>query len=454
LAVVSLGCGKNLVDSEHYMGILAGETDVRLTERPEEADVALVNTCGFIEQAKKESVETILSLAEMKKSGQLKKLIVSGCFAQRYREELLKEIAEIDAVIGTGDVASVSRIFREVLDDRRVGSFEQKGFLPEADTARILTTPSHLAYLKIAEGCDRKCTYCIIPDLRGELKSRKIEDIVAEANRLAKNGVKELNILAQETTEYGRDLYGKPSLATLLRQLVKIPDITWIRIYYLYPGSFDRELLELYRDEKKICKYFDFPIQHISSRILQKMGRQTTGPAIREKLAEIRREIPAAVFRTSVITGFPGETEQEFLKLKTFLKEFQFDYAGIFRYSREEGTPAYDMEDQIPEDVKERRETELANLQREIAAQRNKKRLGRPVAVLIDGVSAEDPELLEGRTMSQAWDIDGKVFVSGDAKPGEIVTVIPEQNFDYDFTGKIVEKKKTGRTKRNIIKRR
>jgi ribosomal protein S12 methylthiotransferase len=330
-------------------------------------------------------------------------------------------------------------VFAQIPEGQKIVRCEEAGLLPDADTDRVLTTPGHLAYIKIAEGCNRKCTYCIIPTLRGELKSRTVEDIVTETEKLVKAGVKELNILAQESTEYGHDLYGTPSLALLLKKLVKIPKIEWIRLYYLYPGSFNDELLALMKHEAKICNYFDFPIQHISDRLLQKMGRQTTGKEIREKLSKIRQEIPDAVFRTSVIVGFPSETEEEYQELKQFLREFQFDYVGIFPYSREEGTPAYHMADQISEEIKEKRQAELANQQRKIANCKNKKRIQQKVAVMVDGVSSEDRHLLEGRMTTQAWDIDGKVFINDEmtVKSGEIVTVILEQNFDYDYIGSI-----------------
>lgn len=440
LALISLGCSKNLVDGENAAGILMKDGTTTLTDRPAEADVIIVNTCGFIEQAKKESVETILSVARYKQTGKLKKLIVTGCFAQRYREELLAAMPEIDAVVGTGDVAGIAETLRETERNERVVRCGDAGFLPDADTARFLTTPAHLAYLKIAEGCDRKCTYCVIPELRGPLRSRPVGDIVREAEKLAARGVKELNLLAQETTEYGRDLYGKPSLPKLLRELTGVGGIRWIRLYYLYPASFDDELLELLKNEEKLCNYIDFPVQHISDRLLKLMGRRMTGADIRKKLTKIREALPGAAFRTSVITGFPGETAAEFKELKEFLEEFCFDYAGVFPYSREEGTPAANMPGQIPGARKEKRAVELQNLQRDIADRKNRAMLGREVQVLVDkSAHGEDPP--EGRMETQAWDIDGNVSIEdGAAEAGNFVTVRLEQNFDYDFTGTIVNK--------------
>jgi ribosomal protein S12 methylthiotransferase len=438
-ALISLGCSKNLVDSENYIGILVNKKQLTITDNVTEADLVIVNTCGFIESAKKESIETILEIAEHKKSGQVKKLIVTGCFAQRYKDDILKEIEEVDAVIGTGEVDKIADVVDDILSDKKVFNCESTGFLPDSNTDRILTTPSHIAYIKIAEGCNRKCTYCIIPTLRGELKSRKIEDVVNEATKLAENGIKELNILAQESTEYGHDLYGKPSLAKLLKELVKINGIQWIRIHYIYPGSFDDELLELMKNEEKICNYFDIPIQHVSSRLLQMMGRQTTGEYLKNLLNKIRKEVPNATIRTSIIVGFPGETEEEFNELKKFIKAFKFDYSGIFKYSREEDTVAYNMKNQISEEIKEERWVELINLQRKIAEKNNKKYIGKKVSVIIDGISSESEYLLEGRMENQAYDIDGRVLINdGTAKTGDVVTVLLEQNFDYDFIGSII----------------
>jgi ribosomal protein S12 methylthiotransferase len=294
--------------------------------------------------------------------------------------------------------------------------------------------------LKIAEGCDRRCTYCIIPQLRGKLRSRTIEDIVEEAKKLAENGVRELNLLAQETTEYGIDLYGEKALPKLLKELVKVGGIEWIRLYYMYPHSITDELIQVIKEEEKICNYFDVPIQHVSDEILQKMGRANSGEQMKQVLYKIRKEMPDATIRTSLIVGFPGETDEEFEELKEFVEEFKFDYAGVFKYSREEDTLAYDMENQVDDDTKHRRWIELTNLQNEIAEIKNKKYTGRTVEVIIDGVSSESEFMLEGRTRGQALEIDGKVLTNdGTAKAGQIVKVRIEQNFDYDLLGAIVE---------------
>ena len=442
-ALISLGCSKNLVDSENFIGILVNKRGFEVTSELNEADMIIVNTCGFIGDAKKESIETILEVSELKETGNLKKIIVTGCLAQRYTEEILKELPEVDAVIGTGEIDKIEKVVDEILNDKHPVETSSMDFLANANTDRILTTASHTAYLKISEGCDRRCTYCIIPQLRGKLRSRTIEDILVEANNLVKSGVRELNLLAQETTEYGIDLYKEKSLAKLMKELVKIEDLKWLRTYYMYPDSVTDELIQVMKTEDKICKYFDIPIQHVSDSILQNMGRAKTGAHLKDILYRIRREIPNATFRTSVIVGFPGETQENFEELRDFLEEFQFDYVGVFKYSREEDTKAYDMDNQVPEEIKEERWVELTNLQSKIAENKNRGMLGQTVEVMIDGVSTESEYLLEGRTKGQALEIDGKVLTNdGTAKPGEIVKVKLEQNFDYDFIGPIVENEK------------
>lgn len=442
-ALISLGCSKNLVDSENFIGILINKKGFEVTSELSEAEIIIVNTCGFIGDAKKESIETILEVSEFKQTGKLKKLIVTGCLAQRYAEDILKELPEVDAVIGTGEIDKIEKVVDEIFAGKKSVETSSMNFLADANTDRVLTTASHTAYLKISEGCDRKCTYCIIPQLRGRLRSRTIEDILIEAKKLVASGVRELNLLAQETTEYGIDLYKEKSLAKLMKELVKIEDLKWIRTYYMYPDSVTDELIEVMKNEEKICKYFDIPIQHVSDSILQNMGRAKTGAHLKNILYRIRKEIPNATFRTSVIVGFPGETEKDFEELKEFIEEFKFDYVGVFKYSREEDTKAYDMANQVPEDIKEKRWVELTNLQSKIAENKNRAMLGQIVEVMIDGVSSESEYLLEGRTKGQALEIDGKVLTNdGTAKPGEIVKVKLEQNFDYDFIGPIVENEK------------
>lgn len=440
LGLISLGCSKNLVDSEHLIGLMVARKGFEITNNLDEAEVVLINTCGFIGDAKEESIQAILEVAEKKKMGNLKKIIVAGCLAQRYADELIAEIPEIDAVVGTGEIHKIEEIVDTILEDSKIVKCDSFEFLADAGTERILTTNPHTAYLKIAEGCNRRCTYCIIPQLRGELRSRRIEDIVEEAKTLAANGVREINLLAQETTEYGIDLYKKKALPDLLKELVKVEGIEWIRCYYMFPNSLTDELIQVIKKEPKICKYFDVPIQHISGNILQNMARAKSGDHIKSILNKIRTEIPDATIRTTVIVGFPGETEGDFEELKEFIKEFKFDYVGVFKYSREEGTVAYDLENQVPEEIKEKRWAELINLQAEIAEMKNRAMIGRIVEVMIDGISSESEFMLEGRTRGQALDIDGKVLTNdGTAKQGEIVKVKIEQNFEYDYIGAIVE---------------
>lgn len=440
LGLISLGCSKNTVDSENMLGILVKEKQLELVEDLEEADVVIVNTCAFINDAKEESIQTILEMADYKKDGNLKKLVVCGCLSERYKDELIKEIPEIDAVVGTGDVDKIGEVVDSIQNGNKeikVGSLD---FLPTSKTPRTLTNYPHSAYLKISEGCDKKCTYCIIPSLRGELRSRTIEDVVEEAKILASDGVIELNLLAQEITEYGKDIYGKRMLPELLKELVKVEGIEWIRLYYMYPNSISDELIEVIKDEPKICNYFDVPIQHISDNILQNMGRAKSGDYIRSILGRIRGRIPDATIRTTVIVGFPGETEENFEELKEFIKEFEFDYVGVFKYSREEDTVAYDLPNQIPEEIKEKRWSELLNIQGEIVERKNERFIGETVDVIIDGVSTESEYMLEGRMRSQALEIDGKVLTSdGTANVGDIVKVKLEQNFQYDFIGPIIE---------------
>lgn len=443
LALISLGCSKNLVDSEHYLGILSKRKGMELTSEIPEADIVIVNTCGFIGDAKEESIQTILEVSEFKETGNLKKIIVAGCLAQKYSEEILKELPEVDAVIGTGDVDKIEKVVDEILAGKKAVETKNMTFLANANTDRVLTTAPHTAYLKISEGCNRACTYCIIPQMRGRLRSRSIEDIVEEAKRLVVSGVREINLLAQETTEYGIDLYGDKKLAALMKELCKIEGLKWLRTYYMHPEYVTDELIEVMKSEDKICKYFDVPIQHVSDNILRNMARAKNGEQVKSVLNRIRKAIPDATIRTTLIVGFPGETEENFQELKEYVKEFEFDYAGVFKYSREEDTVAYNLPDQVPEEIKERRYAELVNLQSEIAERKNRRFLGQEIEVMIDGVSSESEYLLEGRTRGQALEIDGKVLTTdGTARPGEIVKVKVEQNFEYDFVGPIVENEK------------
>lgn len=440
LGLISLGCSKNLVDSENILGFLVNKRGFEIVEDLQTADMIIVNTCGFIGDAKEESIQAILEVSELKHSGNLKKIIVAGCLSERYKEELITEIPEIDAVMGTGEIDKIGEIVDSILAGKKEVMVGSQKFLPTSKTDRIITTYPHTAYLKISEGCDKRCTYCIIPTMRGDLRSRPMEDIVLEAENLAAQGVKELNILAQETTEYGLDNYKEKMLAKLLKKLVKVEGIEWIRLYYLYPNSITDELIQVMKEEPKICKYFDVPIQHISSEILRNMARAKSGQDVRDILGRIRSAIPDAVIRTTIIVGFPGETEEHFEELKDFVKEFEFDYAGVFPYSREEDTVAYSLPNQVPEEIKQKRWAELVNLQAQIAEKKNQKYVGQEIEVLIDGISSESEYMLEGRTRGQALEIDGKVLTNdGTAQSGDIVKVKIEQNFEYDFIGPIIE---------------
>lgn len=440
LALVSLGCHKNLVDSENIIGILSKRKDVEIISNIEDADVAIVNTCGFIGDAKEESIETIIEIGEYKKTGNLKKLIVAGCLAQRYSEDLMKELPEIDGIIGTGEIDKIEKVLNEIMVGHKIIESKSLDFLANSETERILTTMPHTAYIKIAEGCDNRCSFCIIPYLRGKYRSRRIEDIVKEIEKLVSNGVREVNIIAQDTTEYGIDIYGKRRLADLLREIAKVEELKRIRVFYTYPSNFDDELIKVIKEEDKICKYIDIPIQHVSNKILKSMKRRGTGEEMKKLLYKIRREIPEAVFRTSLIVGFPGETEEEFEELKDFVEEFKFNYAGIFNFSREEDTAAYNLENQIDDETRHKRWIELTNIQSKIAERANRKYIGEVVEVIIDGVSEESEYMLEGRTCGQAPEIDGKVLINdGTGERGEIVKVKIEQNFDYDLLGGIIE---------------
>lgn len=438
--IVSLGCHKNLVDTENMLGILKKNKNINLITDPLKADIAIINTCGFINDAKEESINAILEIAMNKEIGQLKKLIVTGCLAQRYSKELMDEIPEIDAILGTGEIEKIGKVIEEICYKEKIIKIENMEFICNASTERLITTPAHVAYIKIAEGCDMSCSYCIIPKLRGKFRSRSIEDIIKEVENLVSIGVREFNIIAQETTEYGRDIYGKKMLPELLEKISKVDGVKWIKNFYTYPDDFSNELIQVIKNNDNICKYIDIPIQHVSESILKKMKRNSNFEKIENILYNIRKEIPEAVFRTSLIVGFPGETEEDFQKLYDFTKKFEFDYVGIFKYSREEDTAAFDLSNQVDEEIKDERWTKLINLQNDIINRKNLKYIDHIFDVIIDGVSEESEFMLEGRTSFQAYDIDGKVLINdGTGKVGEIVKVKIEQNFDYDLLGGIVE---------------
>ena len=392
-----------------------------MTEDIGEADAAVVNTCGFIESAKKEAIDTILTVAEYKKNGNLKALIVTGCLSERYKDEILEAMPEIDAVCGTGSYDKVVEAVDSALKGKKASFFGDIN-AKEADCGRVLLNTPYSAYLKIAEGCDNRCHYCVIPSLRGSYRSRPMESLIKEAETLAQSGVKELMVVAQDISRYGTDLYGERRLHALVDELCKIDGIEWIRLHYLYPDEIDDVLLETIRDQKKVLKYFDIPIQHINDRVLKSMNRRGSGKLIRERIDKIRAMMPDAVIRTSLIVGFPGETEEEYEELKNFLEEYKLERAGVFAYSREEGSVAYDMPDQIDEDVKLKRQSELFALQTDIMDMLSEKYIGKTYKVLCEGFDEEE-QMCYGRTYMDSPDIDGIVYFEGDADEGAFVDV-------------------------------
>ena len=438
VSMASLGCSKNLIDSEQMLGLLE-QSGYEIVENEEDADILIVNTCTFIESAKMESIECILELAQYKKTGHCKYLIVTGCLAQRYKEQILSELPEVDAVIGTNEYDKIADVIRS-LDEEQ----EKRLFCAETpllcETSRLRSTPGYTAYLKIAEGCDNHCTYCVIPSIRGRYRSRRMEDIIAEAKELAADGVKELVVIAQDTTRYGKDLYGEYRLAELLRELCHIDNIEWVRVHYCYPEIVTDKLIDVFAEESKLCNYFDIPIQHCSDGILKRMGRRTNKKQITELIARIRHRLPDAVIRTSLIVGFPGETEEEFEELRQFVEETKFDRLGVFAYSREEDTPAYDMDNQIDEEEKESRRELLMMVQSEISQQLNEDKIGKTVRVLVEGKD-EIIKSYYGRTYADSIEIDGKVFFKSDKplKEGDFASVKIEQVLEYDLFGTATE---------------
>lgn len=396
---VSLGCDKNLVDTEMMLGLL-NRDGYTFTDDEQEADIIVINTCCFINDAKEESVNTILEMAELKKTGTCKALIVTGCMAQRYQQEILEEIPEVDGILGTSTYDEISNVLKRVLGgEERVSCFHDLNCLPQTETGRMITTGGHFAFLKIAEGCDKHCTYCIIPSLRGSYRSVPMERLVKEAEQLAEQGVRELILVAQETTLYGVDLYGKKMLPELLHRLAQIPGIYWIRIQYCYPEEITDELIEAIRSEEKVCHYLDIPIQHASDRILKRMGRRTSQAQLREMIGRLRREIPDIALRTTMIAGFPGETEEDHQEVLAFVDEMEFERLGVFAYSAEEDTPAAGFADQIPEEIKEDRRDEIMELQQEIAFEKSESMVGRVLDVMIEGKVADEAAYV-GRTLS------------------------------------------------------
>ncbi|MBT1072269.1 30S ribosomal protein S12 methylthiotransferase RimO [Pelotalea chapellei] len=437
--MVSLGCPKNLVDAEVMLGVLSRE-EYEITTNEKEADVIIVNTCSFIKEAKQESIDAILDLAERKHDGHCHTLIVSGCLPQRYQDELAKELPEVDIFIGTGDYPRIAEILAE-----KAGTTEQLRYIGDPDYVydenlpRLNSSPGWYSFLKIGEGCSNCCSYCIIPKLRGAYRSRPVEALVAEAEKLAARGVKELNIISQDITRYGSDMGDGTTLETLLRRLVTIEGIQWIRLLYAYPDGISDSLIALIRDEPKICKYLDIPIQHISDPVLQRMKRRSSEQQIRDLIAKLRHEIPSISLRTSLIVGFPGETAEDFSTLMHFVEQAQFDRLGVFCYSREEGTPAADMAEQVSERIKRERYRKLMRAQARLSFRRNRALIDQTEQVIVEGYSEETELLLKGRSSRQAPDIDGQVYItSGTADVGDIVTIRFTDSSDYDLIGEMV----------------
>ena len=433
---ISLGCAKNLVDTEVMLGLLR-ENGIELTPNPADADIIIVNTCSFIQSAKEEAITSILNMAEYKENGKCRSLIVAGCLGQRYHGTLLDELPEADAILGTGSWHRIMEAVQETLTGNRVVLVDENATIYDSKCPRIRTTPDYTAYVKIAEGCNNRCAFCAIPLIRGKFRSRTIEDICEEVRKLAESGVKEINLIAQDTTNYGHDIYGEPSLARLLREIVKIEPLQWVRILYCYPKFFTDELIDLMATEPKICKYVDLPLQHADNEILRNMHRPDSREEIESLLAKIRSRIPDVTIRSTFIVGFPGETEEQYQVLRDFVEKQRFDKVGIFPYSREEDTAAYDMENQISEEDAQNRYHDLMSLQCKISEEINQAWEGKEIEVLVEGRDEEQENIAWGRSYREAPEVDGMVFVEGDlnSRPGDMVRIKVSQGFTYDMVG-------------------
>ena len=441
IGFVNLGCSKNQVDSEVMLGMLVAD-GFALTDDPKKAEVVIINTCGFIEEAKQESIDTIIAHGKLKEAGSCRVLIAAGCLAQRYQGDLLKQLPELDGVVGTGEFGKIAEICRNLLAPKKRQQrlwISEPPYLYDADSPRLRLGKAHSAYVKIAEGCNRNCAFCAIPLMRGKQRSRPVESIVAEATRLAAEGVKEINLISQDTVNYGVDLGVRQGLVTLLRELVKVKDLRWIRPFYLYPQQVSDELLDLYAGEEKITKYIDMPLQHINDRMLKRMHRLGDRTAITSLVDRIRTRIPGVTFRTAFIVGFPGETEQAFDELRSYVEEAEFDRVAVFLYSDEEDTPAVGLDDKVERSVMDERRNEILSAQEGIAAARGQARIGSVMEVLVEGVSEETELLLEGRHEGLAPEIDGVVYINdGSATAGELVKVEITDAALYDLVGHIV----------------
>ena len=443
--MISLGCDKNLVDSEKMLGLLA-EGGYTIVEEEAEADAIVINTCCFIHDAKEESIETILEMASWKEKGRLKALVITGCLAQRYKDEIAKELPEVDAVIGISGYTEIVPVLDALLKEAQTEEEHPLVCCPSIDLLtpslsdkRMVTTGSYTAYLKIAEGCNKRCTYCVIPYIRGRYRSFPMEDLLDEAGRLVEGGAKELILIAQGTTVYGMDLYGKKMLPELLHRLCGLEGLDWIRILYCYPEEITDELIQVMKEEEKICHYLDIPIQHSEDSILKRMGRKTDRAELTELIGKLRREIPDIILRTTLITGFPGETEEEFERMKDFVEQMRFDRLGVFTYSPEEGTKAADMEGQIDEECKEARRDAVMELQQQISAEKAASMVGKEMSVLIEGYLYEE-DIYVGRTYMDAPKVDGNVFVRSEEEmiSGDIVPVRITGASEYDLMGDVI----------------
>jgi ribosomal protein S12 methylthiotransferase len=435
--VVTLGCEKNVVDSEIMTGLIH-QRGYTLVDEQDLATVIIVNTCGFIDSAKEESINTILDLAELKNTARLKALIVSGCLTQRYKQELMNEMPEIDGIVGTGDFDKITDIIEEALHGKKPVLVGNPVFNYEQILPRKVSTPRYTAFVKIAEGCDHACTFCSIPLMRGSFRSRSIESILTEVQQLASQGVKEISLIAQDSTNYGTDIYEQLMLPTLLNKISELEGIQWIRLHYAYPGLFTDELIDTFANNPKICKYLDMPLQHSEDHILKKMRRPGRQKDIRQLINTIRSKIPNIALRTSMIVGFPGETEEDFENLKKFILEMEFDRLGVFTYSQEEDTPAAKLPNQVPDHIKSFRQSTLMDIQREISKSVGGKRIGQEIEVLIERYDGRS-DVYIGRSEYDAIEVDGEVFVANAQLPiGEFVKVRITHSFEYDFSGEVV----------------
>jgi len=438
LLCISLGCDKNLVDTEMMLGLL-NRDGYTFTDDEYEADVIVINTCCFIGDAKEESVNTILEMAQRKIDGNCKALIVTGCLAQRYKQEIIDEIPEVDGILGTSTYDEISNVLKKALGgEGSVSCFHELDLLPQTETDRILTTGGHYAFLKIAEGCDKHCTYCIIPTLRGNYRSVPMDTLIKEAEKLADKGVKELILVAQETTLYGVDLYGKKSLPELLKKLCRISGIQWIRIQYCYPEEITDELIEVMKEESKICRYLDMPIQHASDRILKRMGRRTSKEQLKDIINKLRSEIPDIALRTTLISGFPGETEEDHEELMEFVDEMEFERLGVFAYSAEEDTPAAEFPDQVPQEIKEDRRDAIMELQQEISIDLSQSMVGKTLEVMIEGKVADENAYV-ARTYMDGPGVDGMIFVQTgeELMSGDFAKIRVTGAMEYDLIGEL-----------------